>query len=143
MGSIISEMGWLQLCTRGLPLRIAMVGTLTGLQVTCISCLCSHPALQASESLLSSCGPHCGFLQCHFALVLPASFQTHSSRPRQIYSGIHHTLTSCPVIIFIGWACTSTILTLPLPVVQWGIYDAYKVYVGLPTTGAAPPPKQD
>eukprot|EP00891_Asterochloris_glomerata_P001677 jgi/Astpho2/1677/Aster-04108 len=57
MGSIISEMGWLQLCTRGLPLRIAMVGTLTGL--------------------------------------------------------------------------------------QWGIYDAYKVYVGLPTTGAAPPPKQD
>ena len=34
-------------------------------------------------------------------------------------------------------------LTLPLPAVQWGIYDAYKVYVGLPTTGAAPPPKQD
>lgn len=23
---------------------------------------------------------------------------------------------------------------------QWGIYDAYKVYVGLPTTGSAPPP---
>ncbi|KAI3673643.1 hypothetical protein L6452_39767 [Arctium lappa] len=24
--------------------------------------------------------------------------------------------------------------------VQWGIYDAFKVYVGLPTTGGAPPP---
>ena len=24
---------------------------------------------------------------------------------------------------------------------QWGIYDAYKVYVGLPTTGSAPPPE--
>jgi solute carrier family 25 phosphate transporter 3 len=26
---------------------------------------------------------------------------------------------------------------------QWGIYDAYKVYVGLPTTGSAPPPTVD
>jgi solute carrier family 25 phosphate transporter 3 len=26
---------------------------------------------------------------------------------------------------------------------QWGIYDAYKVYVGLPTTGSAPPPTTD
>lgn len=50
-GQIISEMGWVALLTRGLPLRIVMIGTLTGL--------------------------------------------------------------------------------------QWGIYDAYKVYVGLPTTGAA------
>jgi solute carrier family 25 phosphate transporter 3 len=23
---------------------------------------------------------------------------------------------------------------------QWGIYDAFKVYAGLPTTGGAPPP---
>lgn len=53
-GQIINEMGWVALFTRGLPLRIVMIGTLTGL--------------------------------------------------------------------------------------QWGIYDAYKVYVGLPTTGAAPPP---
>lgn len=52
-GEIIKEMGWVSLFTRGLPLRIVMIGTLTGL--------------------------------------------------------------------------------------QWGIYDAYKVYVGLPTTGAAPP----
>lgn len=52
-GQIINEMGWVALFTRGLPLRIVMIGTLTGL--------------------------------------------------------------------------------------QWGIYDAYKVYVGLPTTGAAPP----
>lgn len=50
-GQIINEMGWVALFTRGLPLRIVMIGTLTGL--------------------------------------------------------------------------------------QWGIYDAYKVYVGLPTTGAA------
>lgn len=50
-GGIIKEMGWVALFTRGLPLRIIMIGTLTGL--------------------------------------------------------------------------------------QWGIYDAYKVYVGLPTTGAA------
>jgi solute carrier family 25 phosphate transporter 3 len=55
VGSIVSEMGWFNLFTRGLPLRIVMIGTLTGL--------------------------------------------------------------------------------------QWGIYDAYKVYVGLPTTGAAPPPE--
>ncbi|BDA47675.1 phosphate carrier protein, mitochondrial [Coccomyxa sp. Obi] len=55
MGSIISEMGWVALFTRGLPLRIVMIGTLTGL--------------------------------------------------------------------------------------QWGIYDAFKVYVGLPTTGSAPPPE--
>jgi solute carrier family 25 phosphate transporter 3 len=54
VGSIVSEMGPLALMTRGLPLRIIMVGTLTGL--------------------------------------------------------------------------------------QWGIYDAFKVYVGLPTTGAAPAP---
>jgi solute carrier family 25 phosphate transporter 3 len=55
VSEIVAEMGWMNLFTRGLPLRIVMVGTLTGL--------------------------------------------------------------------------------------QWGIYDAYKVYVGLPTTGAAPPPK--
>lgn len=54
---IINEMGWMALLTRGLPLRIVMIGTLTGL--------------------------------------------------------------------------------------QWGIYDAYKVYVGLPTTGAAPPPEKN
>jgi len=53
-GDIIREMGWVALFTRGLPLRIIMVGTLTGL--------------------------------------------------------------------------------------QWGIYDAFKVAVGLPTSGAAPPP---
>ena len=51
-GQIVKEMGWVALMTRGLPLRIVMIGTLTGL--------------------------------------------------------------------------------------QWGIYDAYKVYVGLPTTGAVP-----
>lgn len=56
MGSIVSEMGVVALFTRGLPLRIAMVGTLTGL--------------------------------------------------------------------------------------QWGIYDAFKVYVGLPTTGSAAPPEK-
>lgn len=54
---IVQEMGWVSLFTRGLPLRIVMIGTLTGL--------------------------------------------------------------------------------------QWGIYDAYKVYVGLPTTGAAPPPEKE
>jgi solute carrier family 25 phosphate transporter 3 len=54
-GEIVKEMGWVALMTRGLPLRIVMIGTLTGL--------------------------------------------------------------------------------------QWGIYDAYKVYVGLPTTGSAPPPE--
>ena len=32
VGSVISDMGWYALFTRGLPLRIAMVGTLTGLQ---------------------------------------------------------------------------------------------------------------
>ncbi|KAK9837447.1 hypothetical protein WJX81_003524 [Elliptochloris bilobata] len=55
ISSIVNEMGWTALFTRGLPLRIVMIGTLTGL--------------------------------------------------------------------------------------QWGIYDAFKVYVGLPTTGAAPPPE--
>jgi len=55
-GGIISEMGILKLFTSGLPLRIAMVGTLTGL--------------------------------------------------------------------------------------QWGIYDAFKTYVGLPTTGGAAPPEK-
>ncbi|KAL4424705.1 hypothetical protein ABPG77_000048 [Micractinium sp. CCAP 211/92] len=54
-GEIIREMGWVALFTRGLPLRIVMIGTLTGL--------------------------------------------------------------------------------------QWGIYDAFKVYVGLPTTGSAEPAK--
>ena len=55
-GEIIKEMGWTALFTRGLPLRILMIGTLTGL--------------------------------------------------------------------------------------QWGIYDAFKVAVGLPTTGSAPPAKK-
>ena len=32
VGQIINDMGWYNLCTRGLPLRILMVGTLTGLQ---------------------------------------------------------------------------------------------------------------
>jgi solute carrier family 25 phosphate transporter 3 len=54
--AIIQEMGWFNLFTRGLPLRIVMIGTLTGL--------------------------------------------------------------------------------------QWGIYDAFKVYVGLPTTGSAEPEKK-
>ena len=31
-GDIIRQMGWFQLFTRGLPLRIIMIGTLTGLQ---------------------------------------------------------------------------------------------------------------
>ncbi|KAK9845005.1 hypothetical protein WJX74_009591 [Apatococcus lobatus] len=56
VGDVINEMGWTALFTRGLPLRILMVGTLTG--------------------------------------------------------------------------------------AQWGIYDAYKVYVGLPTTGSAAPPEE-
>lgn len=55
-GQIVKEMGWVALFTRGLPLRIVMIGTLTGL--------------------------------------------------------------------------------------QWGIYDSYKIYVGLPTTGSAPPPPE-
>jgi solute carrier family 25 (mitochondrial phosphate transporter), member 3 len=55
-GQIIKDMGWVALMTRGLPLRIVMIGTLTGL--------------------------------------------------------------------------------------QWSIYDAYKVYVGLPTTGSAEPAKK-
>ncbi|CAL5220933.1 g3031 [Coccomyxa viridis] len=55
ISSVVNEMGWTALFTRGLPLRIVMIGTLTGL--------------------------------------------------------------------------------------QWGIYDAFKVYVGLPTTGSAPPPE--
>jgi solute carrier family 25 phosphate transporter 3 len=55
-GQIIKDMGWAALLTRGLPLRIVMIGTLTGL--------------------------------------------------------------------------------------QWSIYDAYKVYVGLPTTGSAEPAKK-
>lgn len=32
MGSLIKEIGWAKLFTNGLPLRIVMVGTLTGLQ---------------------------------------------------------------------------------------------------------------
>lgn len=31
-GQIVKEMGWVALLTRGLPLRIVMIGTLTGLQ---------------------------------------------------------------------------------------------------------------
>lgn len=31
-GEIVKEMGWVALFTRGLPLRIIMIGTLTGLQ---------------------------------------------------------------------------------------------------------------
>lgn len=31
-GEIVKEMGWVALMTRGLPLRIIMIGTLTGLQ---------------------------------------------------------------------------------------------------------------
>ncbi|KAL3693428.1 hypothetical protein R1sor_007079 [Riccia sorocarpa] len=57
VGQAVSEMGLLSLFTRGLPLRIVMIGTLTG--------------------------------------------------------------------------------------AQWGIYDAFKVFVGLPTTGSAPPPAED
>lgn len=56
VGQIIGEMGWWNLFTRGLPLRIVMIGTLTGL--------------------------------------------------------------------------------------QWGIYDAFKVFVGLPTTGGTPSPPE-
>ena len=32
VGGIISEMGWAALFTRGLPLRVVMIGTLTGAQ---------------------------------------------------------------------------------------------------------------
>ena len=32
VGGIIKDMGWFNLFTRGLPLRIVMIGTLTGLQ---------------------------------------------------------------------------------------------------------------
>lgn len=32
IGSLIKEIGWAKLFTNGLPLRIVMVGTLTGLQ---------------------------------------------------------------------------------------------------------------
>eukprot|EP00887_Chlorella_sp_A99_P000388 scaffold13.g388.t1 len=56
-GEIVKEMGWVALFTRGLPLRIFMIGTLTGL--------------------------------------------------------------------------------------QWGLYDSFKVYVGLPTTGGAPVEKKE
>lgn len=56
VGQIANEMGWVALFTRGLPLRIVMIGTLTGL--------------------------------------------------------------------------------------QWGIYDAFKVFVGFPTTGATPEPEK-
>ena len=32
MGKIVNEMGWTALFTRGLPLRVVMIGTLTGAQ---------------------------------------------------------------------------------------------------------------
>lgn len=32
VGGIVSEMGWTALFTRGLPLRVVMIGTLTGAQ---------------------------------------------------------------------------------------------------------------
>ena len=32
VGSIISDVGWVGLFTRGLPLRVVMIGTLTGAQ---------------------------------------------------------------------------------------------------------------
>lgn len=32
VGKIVNEMGWTALFTRGLPLRVVMIGTLTGAQ---------------------------------------------------------------------------------------------------------------
>ena len=37
-GDIIKQMGWYALFTRGLGLRIIMIGTLTGLQVRGVMC---------------------------------------------------------------------------------------------------------
>ena len=48
------------------------------------------------------------------------------------------TLTSLRKFHSLSVDCTS--LTMAI---EWGIYDSFKVFMGLPTTGgAAPPPKQ-
>ena len=103
MGSIISEMGWLQLCTRGLPLRIAMVGTLTGLQVRLTSCLCSCSAPWALQIIAAQLWPS---LVASSSATLHWCCLHHTRRIRPglcIHLGTHHTLTPCPVVALIEW----------------------------------------
>jgi solute carrier family 25 phosphate transporter 3 len=42
----------------------------------------------------------------------------------------------CWPLLIISCSLSSRILPGTLTGLQWGIYDAYKVYMGLPTTGA-------
>jgi hypothetical protein len=86
MGDIIKEMGWVALFTRGLPLRIVMIGTLTGLQwglydafkVAVGLCaplcppFCWHAVCPLRPSRLAACGAgveHRGWLRAGHRLL--------------------------------------------------------------------------
>jgi hypothetical protein len=116
-GDIVREMGIYNLFTRGLMLRIIMIGTLTGLQVrapegggaggggaaAAVACamLADGLLLCAAARSLPHAHPHCCSVTCVCVCVL--RLRRARARP------------------------------------QWGIYDAFKVAAGLPTTGAKTP----
>lgn len=120
-GEIIREMGWVALFTRGLPLRIVMIGTLTGLQwgewsekgrAAVQLCHCCRPDRALHQAPLHARG-------CLSWADIGRPLHRKSSQMRSSLMG--------------PWP-------LPPPP-SAGIYDAFKVYVGLPTTGSAEPAK--
>lgn len=121
------QMGVWNLMTRGLPLRIIMVGTLTGLQWgerTALKMGFSQPAPRGLgwsyvRLCLCSLGPR------------PSVARGSSSRanaPRLLQRPAPTSTASRP---------PHPSLTPPTHHLPPGIYDAFKVYSGLPTTGAA------
>jgi hypothetical protein len=77
-GDIIKQMGWYALFTRGLGLRIIMIGTLTGLQVRSRRCAAGKFAtIVLYHFLLSLClgvllwaGPHNDAVHCMLCMII-------------------------------------------------------------------------
>ena len=128
-GAIIKEMGWVALFTRGLPLRIVMIGTLTGLQwgiydavrpglLCCAALRCALvPAGPCWPALLGhGCPARC-------ARRWRASHAPPAAAPRCASPARHslHSASGCPPASY---------------------HLQFKVYVGLPTTGSAEPEKK-
>jgi hypothetical protein len=111
-------MGWFNLFTRGLPLRIVMIGTLTGLQWGIYDACAWRPCLvPLFPAALLCCFAGAACLVANS--LLPCS-----------------SLTAPMLVSASSLTHSSMFLAFP----RYRLL-AVKVYVGLPTTGSAAPPE--
>lgn len=136
-GDIIKQMGWYNLFTRGLGLRIIMIGTLTGLQVRR-----TQGARGAGSAFYRPVGMQSASIDTLDGTNLCSSASCSSACALVLHPYMAARLPFGPVAAWVGVVLLThgcVVLSRACFVPQWGIYDAFKVAAGLPTTGAKVP----